>query len=190
MVCGGLGSFSEFHVKDKPLVRLRLRFSGRMAVGECRQRRHVEDAPSPISPIGVGRFLAMAVNRTTGGFSGQTSGIWTTGWDPVPSLRHTYRLSAEMIEPDYFFVRPSRPVAIEAIESGVFASIWGGTMLAGSSCELKANRGGKPRCNSQSGQTSRNYGQRYEYIFGKKGGRRVLPTFQSCFGRWMTVGAR
>jgi alpha-L-rhamnosidase len=171
----GWAGFSEFHVKDKPLVMAQIEVL--QPDGELEQV--VSDAtwkthPSPLSPLG---------NWAVPGYGGEsndsrlkTPGLFDVGldvsrWDPVAVFAPHVRVSAEMVEPNRF-LRAIRPVAIEAKGPGVFRIDMGRNYAGWTLINL--SRKGKPGQKvtlqfAERPNQIETYGQRYEYILDDSG---------------------
>ncbi len=120
----GWAGFSEFHVKDKPLVMAQIEIlqpdgKSLQVVTDATWKTH----PSPLSPLG---------NWAVPGYGGESydarletsdpadAGLDLSRWDSAAVFAPHVRVSAEMIEPNLPVVEFLKPVAIEAKGTGVF----------------------------------------------------------------------
>ena len=174
----GWAGFSEFHVKDKPLVMAQIEIlqpDGKsvQVVTDTTWKTH----PSPLSPLG---------NWAVPGYGGESYdarlempgwnyvGLDVSRWDSAAVFSPHVRVSAEMIEPNRSR-RPLKPVAIEAKVPGVFRIDMGRNYAGWTHINLKGKPGQKVTLQfAERPDQIETYGQRYEYILDDQRRRRVF----------------
>ncbi|MFZ1932925.1 MAG: family 78 glycoside hydrolase catalytic domain [Thermoguttaceae bacterium] len=187
----GWAGFSEFHVKDKPLVMAQIEIlqpggSSLQVASDATWKTH----PSPLSPLG---------NWAIPGFGGESydarleipgwgePGLDTSHWDSAAVFTPHVRLSAEMVEPNHR-VEILRPVAVEARKTGVFRIDMGRNYAGWVHIGLKGKPGEKATLQfAERPDQVETYGQKYEYVFNDSGEGFFCQRFNHAAARWVTI---
>jgi hypothetical protein len=188
----GWAGFSEFKVKDKPLVMAQIE----VVQPDGRSVQLLTDAawkthPSPLSPTG---------NWCGPGYGGEsfdarleipgwsdTKTMTLSDWDFAAVFKPQVRLSAEMIEPNRR-VATLKPVAIEAKSPGVFRVDMGRNYAGWLEIRLKGKPGQKVTLQfSERPEQAKTFEQSSEYIFGDSGEGVFCQRFNHATARWITI---
>ncbi len=187
----GWAGFSEFHVKDKPLVLAQievLQADGRWV--QVVSNATWKTLPSPLTPLG---------NWAIPGFGGESydarleipgwgePGLDTSHWDSAAVFTPQVRLSAEMVEPNRR-VEILKPIGIEVQRPGVCRIDMGRNYSGWVHVGLKGKPGDKATLQfSERRNQVESYGQKYEYVFNDRGEGLFCQRFNHATGRWITI---
>jgi hypothetical protein len=187
----GWAGFSEFKVKDKPLVMAQIEVmqpDGRAVqiLTDAAWKTH----PSPLFPIGNwcgpgygGESFDARLEMP--GWCDATSDI--SAWDSVAVFKPQVHLSAEIIEPNRR-VETLKPVAIQAKGPGVFRIDMGRNYAGWLEVRLKGKRGQKATLQfSERPEQAKTFEQASEYIFGDSGEGVFCHRFNHATARWITI---